>query len=309
MVLEPLLPEYQQRAPRVALMDRQGLEKALMFPTMGVTWEYELRHDVPTLYANLRSFNRWLEDEWGFGVDGRIYGVPLLSLFDLDRALTETHRLLEAGAKCINLRTGPVNGQSIAAPYFDPFWAILNEARIPVAFHICNSGYNDILSAAWGEVAEPNVREMSALQLAMTHCDRPMMDTLTACIMHNLFGRHPDLTVLSVEHGCGWVEYLLHALDHGAKMHRNGPWLGGPIDDRPSDIFKNHIKVNPFPEEDVLGLVRLLGAENVLFGSDYPHGEGINEPWEFTSSISTLADEEIHQIMRGNMDRIFASIA
>ncbi|HVX19875.1 MAG TPA: amidohydrolase family protein [Acidimicrobiales bacterium] len=305
-VEEPPRPEYRDRSARLALMDEQHLEKTLLLPTLGVTWEYEARTNLPALYANLRSFNRWVEDDWGYGADGRIFGVPLISLFDVDEAVKETNRVLDAGAKVLNIRPGPVAGKSVADPMFDPFWSIVNERSIPVAFHICDAGYSDLMSAQWGENPAPNVRKMSPLQLSMFYCDRPIMDTLAACIMHNLFGRFPNVTLLSLEHGRAWVEYLLHAIDHGAKLVNQGEWAFGKIDAKPSEIFRRNIKVAPFPEEDVLGLVELLGAENVLFGSDYPHPEGCVDPWDFADSISSLDDASIRRVMRDNIEELVA---
>ena len=89
------LPASQDRSLRLKLMDEQGVEAALLFPTLAVGIEHELRHDAPALYANLRSFNRWLEDDWGYGHDGRSIGVPLLSLIEIDLAVAELDRLLE----------------------------------------------------------------------------------------------------------------------------------------------------------------------------------------------------------------------
>jgi len=69
--------------------------------------------------------NRWLEEEWGFGADGRVFGVPLLSLVDVPLAVAELERLLARGARMVHLLAGPVldaagAGRSPGDPYFDP---------------------------------------------------------------------------------------------------------------------------------------------------------------------------------------------
>jgi predicted TIM-barrel fold metal-dependent hydrolase len=84
-------------------------------------------------------------------------------------------------------------------------------------------------------------------------------------------------------------------------MGRNGPWLGGRITDRPGDIFKAHVSVAPYHEEDIPALAGLLGADRVLFGSDYPHPEGLAEPADFAEALGSLDDDAIRRIMRDNL--------
>lgn len=135
-------PEFIERGPRLKLMDAQGLQASVMLPTMGVAVEEDLSHDLDLLYASLRSFNRWLEEDWGYGSDGRIFAVPMLSLIDVDRCMQELHRLLDIGVSLVHLRPGPIGGKSPAALEHDPFWATVAEAGVGVVFHVSNSGYN-----------------------------------------------------------------------------------------------------------------------------------------------------------------------
>jgi predicted TIM-barrel fold metal-dependent hydrolase len=97
------------------------------------------------------------------------------------------------------------------------------------------------------------------------------------------------------------VPYLLKLMDKMKGMGRGGPWLGGKVTGRPSDIFKEHVYVSPFHEEDVKSLVGLLGAERVLFGSDFPHAEGLGEPAEFARSLDGLPADQIEAVMGGNL--------
>src|SRR5690606_10867989 len=72
------VPEFVDRKRRLAKMDEQRVEKCLMLPTAGVGVEPQLRETPDVLYPSLRAYNRWLEEDWGYGADGRIYGAPLL---------------------------------------------------------------------------------------------------------------------------------------------------------------------------------------------------------------------------------------
>ena len=108
MKVEPLRAEYQDRDARLAVMDDQGLEAVLMFPTLACGIEQALRDDIPATMATLRAFNRWLDEDWGFSYQDRIIAAPMLSLADPDGALVELEWLLERGARMVHLRPAPV---------------------------------------------------------------------------------------------------------------------------------------------------------------------------------------------------------
>ena len=296
----PIQPEYLHRDARLRVMDRQGIEKAWLFPSLGVCVEHFLGDDVPATYANLHAFNRWLQEDWGFAYRDRIYAAPLMSLVDLDHAVAELEWALAEGARVVHLRPGPAAGRSPADPVFDPFWARVEEAGVGVAFHISESGYNEMMSAHWGEDPNPSSKTMSAFQWTCFYGDRVISDTMAALVLHNLFGRFPGLKVASVENGSLWVPYLLKAMDKNKGMGRNGPWPGGYVKGRPSEIFKEHVYISPYHEEDAVALTELIGVERVLFGSDFPHPEGLAEPRSFADQLEPLGPDAIRTVMREN---------
>lgn len=293
-------PAFTNRAARLELMDVQGVEASVMLPTLGVAVEQDMVDDVELTYASLRAFNRWLEEDWGYGDDGRIFAVPLLSLLDLDEALLELHRVLEAGAHLVHLRPGPVGGRSPAHPDLDPFWDTVAEAGVGVVFHVSNSGYNAAYGSLWSEdPANPSHRQ-SPLQWAMCNTERPIVDTLSALALHNLFARHPKVKIISIENGANWVKALLKTVDKAAALGRRGPMLGGALPERPSELLAEHLWVCPFPEDDVLELIEILGADHVLFGSDYPHPEGIREPADYIPRLDSCDARTTRQILHDN---------
>ena len=95
-------------------------------------------------------------------------------------------------------------------------------------------------------------------------------DMLAAVILGNMFGRFPQLRVLVLEYGSRWVYELLPGMDKAVKMGANGTWPGGMFEDAPSDIFKEHVWVSPFPEDDVVALAAVLPTNRIVFGSDFP---------------------------------------
>ena len=156
--VEAVQPEYVERDARLALMDRQGVEAIMLFPTLAVCVEHFLKHDADLLYASFHAFNRWLDDQWGFDHEGRIFAVPLLSLLDVDRAVARAR----VRARRRRARRQPPAGPGVRPLTRRParstrFWARVNEARIPVCFHIGESGLQRAVQRRVGRGAEPVV--------------------------------------------------------------------------------------------------------------------------------------------------------
>jgi predicted TIM-barrel fold metal-dependent hydrolase len=297
-------PAFTSAAARLAFMDEQGLEATLMLPTLAVAVEENLSHDVGLTYASLRAFNRWLEDDWSYGKDGRLFGVPMLSLLDLDEAMLELNRVLKAGARLVHLRPGPVGAQSPGHPMFDRFWATLAEADVGAVFHVSNSGYNRAFGALWSENPANPSHNQSPLQWALCNTERPIVDTLTALTLHNLFGRHPNIKIVTIENGSSWLKPLLKAVDKATALGRQGPMIGGTLPDKPSKVLLEHLWVSPFPEDDVAELIGLVGADHVLFGSDYPHPEGLRLPRDFMPLLDGFDDQTKRKVLRSNTAKL-----
>jgi predicted TIM-barrel fold metal-dependent hydrolase len=130
--------------------------------------------------------------------------------------------------------------------------------------------------------------------------DRPVSDMLAAVILGNVYGRFPNLRTLVLEFGSRWVYELLPGMDKAVKMGANGTWPGGKFDDLPSDLFKEHVWVSPFPEDDVVGLAEVLPTSRIVFGSDFPHSEGLGQPLDYVKHLDPLPDEAVRKIMRAN---------
>jgi len=76
------------------------------------------------------------------------------------------------------------------------------------------------------------------------------------------------------------------------------------FDEDPVKVFKRNIYVHPFHEEDPIGLVDILGADRVLFGSDYPHPEGMSDPISFVDELDGLPHDDVVKIMGGNLTQL-----
>jgi len=304
---EPMRVEYLEREPRIELLDAQGIDECALFPAgMALAAEHYVA-DTDALYVNLRSFNEWFDETWGFD-RGRIHPTAVVSLRDLDRAVELTDFVLDKGARVVLLPTGPAYGRSPGDPYFDPVWSRLAEAEVTVAFHIQPYWYFDAISPAWGQNPDPAAWHMSAWQWMNTYGERPIIDTLSALVFDNVFGRFPSLNVLVAEHGASWVPHTLTHMDKSRGMGRNGTWIGGKLDDPPSAIFKEHVRVAPYPEDNVPWIIENLGgdASCLVMGSDFPHAEGLAEPADYLEVLDPLDEPTKRAIMRGNAERLFS---
>ena len=296
--VESIHPEYRDRDERIRVMDEQGLAAVLMFPTLGVGVEQGLRHDPGAAMHCLSAFNRWLEEDWGFAYRGRIFGVPLLSLADPAAALVELESLIERGARIVHLRPAPVPSaegpRSFGHPAHDPVWAMLAEAGIPVAFHLGDSGYMTY-SSAWGGASEfePFTRNDPLDQILVD--DRAIYDTMASMITHGVFHRHPTLRVASIENGSDWVAIL------AKRLRKKANQAPSYFPEDPLEVLRRNVWVTPYYEEDIPALAETIGVGHVLFGSDWPHGEGLAEPVQFTKELTGFSADDVRRIMRDNV--------
>ena len=184
-------------------------------------------------------------------------------------------------------------------PKFDPIWARIAEAGVPFAFHAGLSGvghYGKLWRTSSGgdggggfSAFQHAVFPMVAFQ------DRGISDTFAALICHGVLERFPALRLASIENGAMWVPDLLRNLKDGSgKM----PFA---FKQHPVDQFTEHVWVAPYYEDDMALLKDAVGVENLLFGSDFPHTEGLPEPTQFVKDIPSFTPEETKAIMRDNV--------
>jgi predicted TIM-barrel fold metal-dependent hydrolase len=296
--VEPIHAEYRDREARIRTMDEQGLGAILMFPTLACGLEQALRDDIPATVATLHAFNQWLDEDWGYSYRNRIIGIPMLCLADPEAALTEIDLLVERGARIVHLRPAPVptsggKGRSFGDPAHDPVWARLAEAGIPVAFHLGDSGY-EMFAGAWG--ADDHFEAFRPIDVLsrLVVSDRPIHDTIGSMVVHGVFTRHPELRIASVENGSDWVHVLVKRLKKLANQNPRG------FAEDPLDTIRRHLWITPYYEEDLAKLAELIGTERILFGSDWPHGEGLADPLAFAKELHLFSDDEVAKIMRLN---------
>ncbi|MBK5288769.1 MAG: amidohydrolase [Acidimicrobiia bacterium] len=295
--LDPISPAYREPAARLALMDDQNMEGCLLFPTLGVGMEQALVHDPEAAHSAFHAFNQWLDDDWQFAYADRIFAAPYFTLLDPDLAVAELDWVLERGARVVVMRAGPVQAptgfRSPGDAVYDPFWARLAEAGTLVAYHSGESGYHRY-AEEWGEKGEMEAFRHHPFT-NITSADRPIYDTIAALICHGVFARHPGLRVATIESGSEWVPTLVRKM---RKSFKQAPcaFAGGD----PVQQLRDHVWVSPYYEDDLIALRESIGAERIVFGSDYPHAEGLADPAAFVNDLDGFDAAEIRLIMREN---------
>ena len=291
---------FRAPEPRLELFDQLGIDASLMFPTLASLVEERMRHDPELTHAVIHALNEWMHETWSFNYKGRIYATPIVTLPIVDRAIKELEWVLERNAKAILIRPAPVPGyrgsRSFGLPEFDPFWQRVQDSGILVCLHGSDTGYSKYLDT-WEGGAEylpfkPNPFRDAALG------KRPIEDAVTALICHGAAARFPEVRFALVENGASWVPHLMKQLD---LTYRRMP---KEFLEHPLESFQRNFWINPFAEDDVHELLQHVPPERVLFGSDYPHPEGLAEPVSFADGISDLAAEQVEGIMGGNLARL-----
>ena len=298
------LPAFREPGPRLELMDELGLDRALMWPTLASLVEERLRDDPDATHVVIHALNRWMHDQWSFDYQGRIFPTPVVTLPIVERAIEELDWVTERGARIILVRPAPVPGlrgpRSFALPEFDPFWELVQERDLVVGMHASDSGYQRYLNE-WEGVRDDEFTPFKGggAFAAITHAGyRAITDTIASAIGHGLCTRFPGLKIVPVENGSSWVRPLVHDME---RAYDFDPHL---FEEDPVAVFKRNVFVHPFHEDDPVGLVGAIGADNVVFGSDFPHPEGMSDPLSFVDELDGLSDADTAKVMGGNLARL-----
>ncbi len=263
--------------------------------------EVEFEDDYDGLYANLTALDRYLGEEWGYNYENRLFTPPFVSFADPEAAVKLLEEIMKVEVpRVIQTSTGPSMHTSPFRPENDRFWSICSEAGIRLATHLASVTRYAAQGMEWNE-EEVMLGDMDAFQWVFYYGDRPAMETVGAAILQGWFQRFPKMKLLLSEQGTVWLPYTIRKLDHAFLMGRRATW--GKLEMRPSEYFRQHCFVAPFPEENVPRVVEAVGIEPIVFGSDFPHGEGLPDPSSYMGQIATFDEEQQKAIMRGNLAR------
>jgi predicted TIM-barrel fold metal-dependent hydrolase len=252
------------------------------------------------------AFNRWLEEDWGFAYADRIFAAPYLSLADVTAAIRQLEWALDKGARVIVMRPAapntPLGQRPPGHEWFDPFWARVNEAGITVVAHAGDSGYSlngygrGSFQSGFGSDAGGPVGFSRRPSVAFVQFERAIYDFLASLILDDFFARYPNIRVASVENGAEFLPDMFRKL---RSVRNRMPTL---FHEDPVETFRRNIWVNPFWEDDVNEVVEHMGADRVVFGSDWPHIEGMQDPLDYLPELKAFDDDDKRRILRENAE-------
>jgi predicted TIM-barrel fold metal-dependent hydrolase len=293
---EPIPAHYRTNEARLAVMDQQGLEKVWLFPTLGVLYEEPLRKDPEAVCHLFTAFNRWLDEDWGCNYEDRIFAAPYIPMADVGHMCSELEWALDRDARVVCMRPAAATlATGRRSPFhtdFDPFWARVDESGITVVVHAGDSGYS---SQGWApddtfggfQGGGPTVRAFAI--------ERAAHDFLVQAVFEKLFVRFPNIRMASVENGSSYLRDMFSKIRSMVK--KQPTWFAGHD---PVETFREHVWINPFWEDDPYEIVDVMGADRVIFGSDWPHIEGMPSPLDYVREIKELDDASQRLVLREN---------
>ncbi|MFQ5665441.1 MAG: amidohydrolase family protein [Candidatus Binatia bacterium] len=253
---------------RLALLDREGISHALLYPSLGLQWEAEVT-DAGYALAHCRAYNRWIE-EFCAGSHGRLVPIAHLSLGDVGGAVAELRRAVRAGARGAFVLPFTLSGLPHGHPAHDPLWAAAEELAVPVAIHTgidptARSVHHRFAGLTWPEGV---LQGIWYLQLMFTQAVQQAFATF---FLFATFDRFPRLKLVILEAGAGWLGFWLDRMDAFYK----GPLrVTMPLRECPSTYVRRQCWVACDPDERALPpIINYVGPDRFLWASDFPHSD------------------------------------
>ncbi|HYH97444.1 amidohydrolase family protein [Hyalangium sp.] len=267
----------------IEAMDREGVEKTVVFPTSGllVMGVDGLEPDFANAVA--RAYNNWLYDLVK-GHPGRLYGAAMLAPHSVEGAIQEAHRAVkELGFKALFLRPNPVEGRQWYDAAYEPLWKTCTELNVPVVFH---EGVG---------VHQPQAGQRFGSNIFLRHVACHSMEMMYATMAFcggGVLARHPALRVGFFEGNCSWVPWLLHRMDEHWEIQLGVTHQELP--ERPSTYFKRQCLVTAEADEEfVKHVVDHMGADNIAFSTDWPHPDS-----RYPKAVSSFLDIDLPESAR-----------
>ncbi len=303
----PGLDAFFDPEPRLALMQDMGIDRTIMWPTLASVLEERLADDPRTTCVLVHALNEWIHEHWTFNYADSIYTTPIISLSILDKAIEELHWVAERGAKAFLIRVAPVptyeGRKSFALPEFDPFWELVQELDILVGMHSGDSGYSRYTDEWEGRhgaeflAFAPNAN-LGFLDLASEK--DVLVDAVASILGHGLATRFPKLRFAPVEYPATWIRPFVKRLEDASANK------AGLFDEDPHEAFMRNFYIHCFHEPDPAGLMSETGipSSHLMFGSDFPHPEGMADPLAYSDLVQNLPLEDQQNIMGGTVANI-----
>jgi uncharacterized protein len=304
-------PTAWDPAKRLGVMDDYGIHAQVLYPNVAVFGAKDLlgMGDHELQLRCTEAYNDFLTD-WAAVAPGRYIPVASLPFWDLDATLAEIERTAAAGHKGIVFTQDPAafGLPKLTDRHWDPMWASAQEKRLPVNFHIA-SGALDLFEVGVPENGKHANYSLMGVSFFMSNAK-----TIAQLICGGICHRFPELDFVSVESGVGWIPFALEALDW--QWRNCGVPLEHPeYDLLPSEYFARQIYgCFWFERDSSLAAIDQLGADNILYETDFPHPTSMSPGPATTAqrpddylrdTFSDLDETSLRKILHGNATRIY----
>ena len=244
---------------------RDGVDAEVIFPNKGLTmWATS---DADFAHAQCRVYNDWAWEAFAKYND-RMSPLAAIATADLQGSIKEVERVAKLGFRGLTLPCKPIFGAHDARhpnynmQIFDPLWSVIQEADLPITFHVST-----------GRDPRAARKDGGAVINYVTHACPTVIEPMACLCSSGVLERFPKLRFALIECGIGWVPWALDAMDEAYKKHHL--WAYPKLKQLPSEYFRQHGAVSF--QEDLAGLklaeeFRLV--DNFLWANDYPHAEG-----------------------------------
>lgn len=307
LVAMPGIDAFFDPEPRLQLMKEMGIDRTLLWPTLASAVEERLADRPDAVCTIIHALNEWIDDHWSFIYSDAIYSTPLISLAEGPaRAIEELEYIHERGAKIFLIRVAPVptwqGRKSFALPEFDPFWEAVQELDLAVGMHSGDPGYHRYINEWEGFQSELSISRHSrqpspAFTSLMSQKDN-LIDAMASIIGHGLATRFPKLRFLPVEYSCAWIRPFYQKLQ---RLWDEKPVL---FEENPVEVFTRSVWIHIFHEPNPQELIDIgLPADHLMFGSDFPHPEGMADPLSYSEVVKDMTPEHQALIMGGSLEK------
>jgi predicted TIM-barrel fold metal-dependent hydrolase len=287
---------------RLAIMDSEKIDVVLLYPTIGIAWEHLVSNpQLATAYT--RAYNRWIVD---FCATDKRRLVPIahICLKDPDGAVAEVERARRAGCPGVYLSPDPASrdGMQFDDPRLARFWSTVQDLDMPVAFHVVARN-NETLPGWTGKNDGP----IGSVVFGFAFLALDVMAAFTSMMTRGMFETYPRLKLAVLEAGSNWITAWLDRLDHKSEVMR--PFSSMKL--LPSEYFRRQCVISAEPDESLTApVVQHLGADYVVWASDYPHLDASFHVVDtIRERIATLPDDARQKVLGDNALRFYGLTA
>ncbi len=286
---------------RPKTLDYLGFASQLVFTTACLSnFGLEQKGEVELAVEAARAHNRMMTEFCG--VDRRLLATGYVPLIDRARASQIAREAIALGAKALVIPSRHPPGFSPSHRELDPLWAVAQEARLPILFHV---GGEEKMDRDYLENGLPFVKDFHGgdenfTSLTFMSIPLSLWQTLSALVIDGVFDRFPNLKWGAIELGASWMPSLMRFLDSGVAAFGKEERLQ-TLSAKPSEILKRQFRLTPYPHEDTRWIIENTSEEMCLFSSDFPHVEGGRNPLKrFNDSLEGVSEAAKRKFYRDN---------